>query len=334
MKCATHPEWPDASRAVRVGLEHGMREWVHAQYNGSADVLYWQTPKAAHTLIMRLLRKPPWRIMGIGEGHDGTDGSPWMAWYPNRSVTMQAVEANLQDVLRKRPLEFTFVREPLGHLISSAGQLHVCLRKAQCDGIDRTRAYDTEEIRAQANQSCARELRRGSYPSGPDRVIELLTMAAGNTKLPCNRAPYSCQPWNESIYPPWKSGNLTGRPKHPWCHQLSCSPGNLYEQVRRCARHMWPQSSGYGFDPARGPTRLHFVGRVEQLRSDWERLLARLGDPAHKAFDRLKTRHVNQRRVVQKLAPSSPGRLELERHPLVAKWLAKDLACGFGAATH
>ena len=71
-----------------------MREWVHAQFNGSAEVLYWLTPKAAHTLIGRLLRKPPWRVLQHGDGHDGTDGSPWMGVYPNRSVTMRAVETD------------------------------------------------------------------------------------------------------------------------------------------------------------------------------------------------------------------------------------------------
>ena len=336
--CATQPTWIDASRAGRVGLEHGMREWVHAQFNGSAEVLYWLTPKAAHTLIGRLLRKPPWRVLQHGDGHDGTDGSPWMGVYPNRSVTMRAVETDLQNILRRRPLEFTFVREPLGHLISSAGQLHWCLRKSQCHGQDRLiDNYDgppgakyIDEMRSEWNRSCTQELRQGSTPSGPDRVLELMTMAAGNKKLPCNKTPFQCQPWNESRYPPRTSGN-TGWPMQKGCTRATCLTGYSYELVNRCARHMWPQSSGYGFDPARGPTRLHFVGRVEQFQHDWARLLTRLGDREHTAFNRLKIRHVNYRPIVHELAPSSPGRRRLERNPLVARWLAADRACGFGA---
>ena len=131
-----------------------------------------------------------------------------------------------------------------------------------------------------------------------------MTMAAGNKKLPCNKTPFQCQPWNESRYPPRTSGN-TGWPMQKGCTRATCLTGYSYELVNRCARHMWPQSSGYGFDPARGPTRLHFVGRVEQFQHDWARLLTRLGDREHTAFNRLKIRHVNYRPVVHELAPST-----------------------------
>ena len=40
--------------------------------------------------------------------------------------------------------------------------------------------------------------------------------------------------------------------------------------------HLYPQVSGYAFD-ARGINRLHFVGRVEEMSTDWNRLLSMLG---------------------------------------------------------
>ena len=45
--------------------------------------------------------------------------------------------------------------------------------------------------------------------------------------------------------------------------------------MRGCFRHAYPQSAGYGWDPA-GMARLHFVGTIENFVDDWQALLARL----------------------------------------------------------
>ena len=91
--------------------------------------------------------------------------------------------------------------------------------------------------------------------------------------------------------------------------------------MRRCSRHIWPQTAGYGFDD-QGARRLQFVGRIERFREDWERLLTLLGDDAnHTAFRKLVTRKVNKRPHPAALHKGELEWSKLRQEPLVRTWL-------------
>ena len=91
--------------------------------------------------------------------------------------------------------------------------------------------------------------------------------------------------------------------------------------MRRCSRHIWPQTAGYGFDD-QGASRLQFVGRIERFREDWERLLTVLGDDAnHMDFRKLVTRKVNRRPHSAALGKGGSEWSKLRQEPLVRTWL-------------
>jgi hypothetical protein len=104
----TLPHWTLYTRESRV---HELREFVFVEAN-RVPLLYWITPKAAHTTIVnRLLRRPPFRIVEIVSA-DVPEASRRARW---RAI-----------VEKHAPLEFTFVREPVGQLLSALDQMRFC----------------------------------------------------------------------------------------------------------------------------------------------------------------------------------------------------------------
>ena len=97
-----------------------LREFVVADAGGGATVLYWITPKAAHTTIVnRLLRRPPFRILEVAD-----------AGQPERTR-----RARLAAALSRAPLEFTFAREPVGQLVSAIEQMRFCRRLPRAESV-------------------------------------------------------------------------------------------------------------------------------------------------------------------------------------------------------
>ena len=240
-----------------------MREWMLVEFNGRAAI-YWITPKAAHTLIVRLFRKKPWSMNTTNPGHAGVGGQSFMG-QSNGSLSRRGAAEELRQARQRHPLEFTFVRDPLQQLISSAAQLHSCI-KDDCRRVANVNWTSCAAITAQRHMDTAR------------RVLRLVNMSMGH------EAPTS-------------------------------------ENMRRCSRHIWPQTAGYGFDD-QGARRLQFVGRIERFREDWERLLTVLGDDAnHTAFRKLVTRKVNRRPHPAALGKGGSEWSKLRQEPLVRTWL-------------
>lgn len=102
------PAWPSVARPRRL---RSLREfaWVVTPKH-NASMLYWITPKAAHTTIMNRLLVPPFRILRVASA-DVSDAE-------RRRI--------LEQALRHKPLEFTFVRDPLSHVVSAARELQAC----------------------------------------------------------------------------------------------------------------------------------------------------------------------------------------------------------------
>ena len=292
--CSTSPSWQVAAHKERVALERGMRQWTLVEFNGR-PAIYWITPKAAHTLIVRLFRKQPWRVLETYPGHAGFGGIGWMG-ERNDTISRKGAAKELQQARRRQPLEFTFVREPLEQLISSAAQLHRCINAMSCLTLSRMSLKPNSRI-STAQAACVASKAEGHMTTA-HRVLRLLNMSIGH------EAP-TCKPRN-----------------------VTCKPGSITEEdMRRCARHIWPQSVGYAFD-SQGASRLHFVGRIERFREDWERLLTVLGDDAnHTAFRKLVTRKVNRRSHPPALSQGGLEWGKLRQEPLVRSWLQHDYDC-------
>ena len=261
-----------------------MREWMLLEFNGR-PAIYWITPKAAHTLIVRLFRKKPWSVIAKHPGHAGVHGIGWMGEL-NESISRRGAAKELQRARRQRPLEFTFVREPLQQLISSAAQLHHCINEAECSVASRSLKGGAE--------ACAAITAEGHLDNAT-RVLRLLNMSIGHEAPTCTVA----------------------------CAPKSTARGQLMNDLRRCSRHLWPQAAGYGFD-GQGASRLQFVGRIERFREDWERLLTALGDGAnHTAFRKVLTRKVNKRKHAAALWQGGSEWRKLRQEPIVRTWLAQ-----------
>ena len=310
-------KWPHASQTVRTTLEQGMREWVEFEVGeGGRRALYWITPKSAHTTIMRLLRCPPFRLVGVSKGHNAqgsafaadarpnaTNGQAQQDSMPgalNLQMSSGADESNrhLADALARRPLEFTFVRDPLTHLIAAASQLRHC---------------------------------------------------------------FLATPPAHSHYPPGAFGDKSPRlySGHELVKLLEMSlrdqmpdgaPAAAAHKVRYCAKHLYPQSAGYGFELDRGRRthgdshaldgrssgvrRLHFVGRMEHFAEDSAALLRALGVEASPASNATRcarrwmaarANHRAQRPILK--AGSGLAWREIVAHPLVRQHLAWDYNC-------
>ena len=102
---------------------------VHLPTNRT--VLYWVTPKAAHTRIVRLLRRPPFATMPT-KATDAYYGSSVIDYgammHPSAEcIGAKCLSRHLRQRLAERPFEFTFVREPLGGLIAATFQVVFCM---------------------------------------------------------------------------------------------------------------------------------------------------------------------------------------------------------------
>lgn len=171
------PRWTHVVRPERLDV---MREFAWARSRRTnVSVVYWITPNVAHTTIMNRLL--PWSFDVIAVAHAKQPETE------RRGILAAALAAE--------PFEFTFVRDPLSHVLSGVRQLAFCLRTG-------------------------------------DGLVEILNNVTRNQ-------------WS-----------------HPQCEEL----------------HAFPQTSGYSFGPL-GINRLHFVGRMERLQHDWNRLLALVGEP-------------------------------------------------------
>lgn len=213
--------YTNASRLDRL------REFVFVMAD-DVPLLYWITPKAAHTTIVnRLLRRPPFRIVEV----------------VGASLPEAARRAKLREVLRSHePLEFTFVREPVGQLVSALDQMRFC---------------------------------RG-LPTAAS-LVDYLTI------------------FDEFVGDRWPSTR---------CREL----------------HLYPQVAGY---PAPGFTRLHFVGHVASLRTDWVRLLRGINASADA---RRPVQVVNRRDRPAFL--DSAAWTTLATHPAVRAHTEWDARCG------
>jgi hypothetical protein len=170
-------------------------------------------------------------------------------------------------VLEQRPLEVAFVRDPLTHLVSAAGQQKWCLT---------------------SNKIARHTFGNSSILKSADEVIASLQRLLSHS---------------------------------------SQSAGGF--NTTDCAKHMFPQGSGYAFDPA-GTGRLHFVGRVEHLRDDWQRLLTLLGDStAHRppSIPKRNARDHSRGNPDSPFAPGGAAWRALEASPLVQRLTAYDRAC-------
>ena len=283
--CSASPSWEVAAHQERVALERGMREWMLVEFNGRAAI-YWITPKAAHALIVRLFRKKPWSMNTTNPGHAGVGGQSFMG-QRDGSISRRRAAKELQQARRRHPLEFTFVREPLQQLISSAAQLHSCIKEIECFNT-RVRKSAWWGSDPSIREACAAITAEGHMDTAR-RVLRLMNMSMGH--------------------------------EAPTCH-VDCAPfSERKRNMRRCSRHIWPQTAGYGFDD-QGARRLQFVGRIERFREDWERLLTVLSDDAnHTTFRKLVTRKVNRRPHPAALGKGGSEWSKLRQEPLVRTWL-------------
>jgi hypothetical protein len=101
------PQFPYYTNASRVAA---LREFVLARVR-EAHVVYWITPKAAHiTIVNRLMRRPPFEILDVASA----------------DLREEERQARLARALAHDPFEFTFVREPVGHVASAIDQMRRC----------------------------------------------------------------------------------------------------------------------------------------------------------------------------------------------------------------
>ena len=105
--CDTRPEWRVANTSVRTVLELGMRPWLHVRYNGTQNVVYFFTPKAAHGTIQLLLQKPPFRYVGhVNPGYD-TMGRGFSGKGQCNMTCQKISRSRLQKLERDGALFFT-----------------------------------------------------------------------------------------------------------------------------------------------------------------------------------------------------------------------------------
>mmetsp|Transcript_42619 Transcript_42619/g.96352 ORF Transcript_42619/g.96352 Transcript_42619/m.96352 type:complete len:495 (+) Transcript_42619:65-1549(+) len=222
--CET-PQWKHVEASAVARLHH-LREFVVAVVpRTNTSLIYWITPKSAHTTIVNyLLRRAPFRVVDVVSARESE----------------HVKRERLADALAASPLEFTFVRDPIGHLASGLSQMALCL-KIPLNGLRDALA-----------------------------IFEMFAQSRWNSKQ---------------------------------CEE----------------HHLYPQSSGYTFSSI-GVNRLHFVGRVEYLWRDWNRLLSMIGEPPSMTRPPL----VNQRKRSQYLAKHLST---FAAHPVVRRSTEWDLRC-------
>ena len=152
------------------------------------------------------------------------------------NMTCQKISrSRLQKLERDGALFFTFVRNPLSHLVSAASELNQCLKAVEPAG---------HPFR----------LLSVSRVSTVDQVVRLLQVYLSGGSL-------DSFPTLSQMKPA-----LYGTAEH------TRNTTRLHARLKWCATHLTPQTAGYAFD-GRGFNSLHYVGRVERMRDDWAHLL-------------------------------------------------------------
>ena len=300
--CHPSDAWADASPHVRHALRHGMREWALARHlPTNRHVLYWIVPKSAHTRIMRFLRVAPFALINVSDGFAGGPDERWSGG-PRRGAAEGAIRRRAIAKLEwaqqlTQPLEFTFVRDPLSHLISASAQLVSCLRSWNCINRNVTWPFETvHHVEHMLDLAQRDELphlvTNVTYPTGYDPRI---------------RRHRRCSAWEV---------------------------GQSTSSLRGCARHLYPQTAGYDFEGSPGfLKRVKFVGRVEHLAEDWSRLLARLHNGSqHGTHERMSEAGVimNKRGATLRATSLETGGVEWQKvakSGMVRRWLDADVRC-------
>ena len=272
------PSFPFTSSRVNDVLKSGRRQCIVSQYmNRSTSgsnryVVYWVTPKAAHTKIARLLRRPPFRQVNFSnsESRALNEGSIFDVDHECIGTECQPIP-KLRAILASQPLEFTFWREPVGHLVSAAAQVTHCLNTYWCISREQTWPLQTAS-------HISRLLRDTMVDRVPSPLIDAnasqSTMTLANAQYRSSRQSQTCRPYGRCTYSMPRS-TVKGKIVYQHCHSKDRQKGNL--TLRRCMRHLYPQSAGYGWSSL-GVRRLHFIGRMEHFVDDWRQLLRLLGE--------------------------------------------------------
>ena len=211
-------------------------------------------------------------------------------------------DPELISFLRQQPppLEFTFMREPMGYLISAAAQALRLIVNYDCvDRADRPWAW-------RAPDSAADVVRVLQFALTDD-----LWATGGLGSNRSNMIGIGRNARRQEIY-------------RKQCNNKEVA--NARVVLRSAVRHVFPQTAGYGWDPEQGVKRLHFVGRTEAFAADWRRLLQQLGHDSKAVSVAQLKRPVNPRTKylnasLRYLCPEYRG---LAAHPLVREWFAAD----------
>ena len=267
------PPWPSASQHVRTILEYGRREYLPVLYNGTGGprvVVYWVTPKVAHTKIGKLMRLPPFYPMNLTseEMRSLNNGSMFNVGRECLGPACGTDSPVLSRILHHRPFEFTFWREPVGHLISGAAQAVHCLNTYWC--IRRELPWGL-----QTASDVASILQHTMEDQLPPLILD------HNTSLRDAKDRARKKKSKDTCHNNARCTN--SMPRRKVGTRILFYKCKVYDQqrsnqsLRRCMRHIYPQSTGYGWHPL-GLRRLHFVGRMESFIDDWRRLLHQLGE--------------------------------------------------------
>lgn len=284
--------WPDSSPSVKAVLQRGRRQVIVASYNGSRSqryIVYWVTPKVAHTKIAKLLRRPPFHPVKMTANEERVLNAQSMLDVGNECLGTASCAASsrlLRDFLSREPFEFTFWRDPLGHLVSAAAQATHCLNTHWCIRRELPWPLNTASHVSEL-------LRHTMLDDIPLPIQPARSDDASMHKR--RREVQTCHPHGRctSSMPRGMHGSRVVFLK---CNSRDRQKGN--DTLRRCMRHLYPQSAGYGWH-ASGLRRLHFVGRMERFIDDWRRLLLMLGEPTERA-GRFGTSSSWERRVVNR----------------------------------
>ena len=114
--------WCEAPQFVQLHPEryHAVREFAWAfSPRSNQSVIYWITPKSAHTTIINRLMSS-FKIHKVAISEYSNDHK--------RRI--------LNEALKTNPLEFTFIRDPLWHTVSGAQELQVCAKRVYGRHVD------------------------------------------------------------------------------------------------------------------------------------------------------------------------------------------------------
>ena len=282
---------------LRNVLERSRRQYVPAVHlPTNHTVLYWVTPKAAHTRIVRLLRRPPFATMPT-KATDAYYGSSVIDFgsmmHPGAEcLGAKCLSRHLRQRLAERPFEFTFVREPLGGLIAATFQVVFCMNSG-------------------SNEKCWKPPRRLNLTTGQG-VVDILEMAL-HDKVP------------DEFFP----AAVPGEPK-------CLPSATRLLSMRGCFRHAYPQSAGYGWDAAGMArlhfvgTIENFVDDWQALLARLEPGAPPRATPPQD----LRTVNRRSKELPAALQPGGGEWAALERHPAVVRHLAADRRCLPAAALH